>query len=153
VTVTEDVPVLVSLEAVIVALPAATPVTSPAAVTVAAAVLLDDQVMLRPVNTLPPASLVTAESWTVAPVWTLGAEGETATVATGIGGGAVTVKPPLPFLPSLDAVIVVVPGATPEIAPLVEIVATPVFELCQSTLRPERTFPPASFRVAVAWAV
>jgi hypothetical protein len=65
----------------------------------------------------------------------------------------VTVNPALPLLPSLDAVIVAVPAATPEIAPVAETIATAVFELCHATLRPDRLFPPASLRIAFACAV
>jgi hypothetical protein len=63
VTVMEEVPVLVSLVAVIVTgPPAATAVTRPLPSTVATAVLFDVQVTVRPVSTLSPASLVTAVS-------------------------------------------------------------------------------------------
>jgi hypothetical protein len=57
-----EVAVLPSLVAVMVALPAATAVTSPDADTVPIAVLLELQVMTRPVSTLLLASRVTAES-------------------------------------------------------------------------------------------
>jgi hypothetical protein len=67
VTVTAAVPVLVSLNAVIVALPAAMAVTSPDAETVLMAGLLELQVITRPVNMLLLASRVTAASWIVAP--------------------------------------------------------------------------------------
>ena len=151
-TVIADVPVLPSLEAVIVALPAATAETRPDAETVAMAALPEDQLMVRPVKTFPLASRVTAESCVVAPACKLAVAGDTATVATGIGGGAVTVNPALPVLPSLEAVIVAVPAATPAIIPLAAIAATPVFELCQLTVRPESEIPAASLRVALACA-
>jgi hypothetical protein len=61
-TVVAAVPVFVSLVAVIVALPAATAVTSPDAETRLTAVLLELQVTTRPVRTLLLASRVTAES-------------------------------------------------------------------------------------------
>jgi hypothetical protein len=48
-----EVPVLPELVAVIVAEPAATPVTTPLEFTVAAAALLVDQVTVCPVMTLP----------------------------------------------------------------------------------------------------
>src|SRR5450830_714704 len=67
VTVTADEPVLPEHAAVIVAEPAATPVTTPFEFTVAAAALLVDQVMVCPVITFPWASLTVAESATVAP--------------------------------------------------------------------------------------
>ena len=58
-------PLFPSLVAVIVVLPAVTPVTRPAAVTVATAVLLDCHVTVRPVSTFPAASFVTAASCVV----------------------------------------------------------------------------------------
>jgi hypothetical protein len=56
------VPVLVSLVAVIVALPAAIAVTRPDAETVLMLVLLEFQLITRPVSTLLLASRVVAES-------------------------------------------------------------------------------------------
>jgi hypothetical protein len=56
------VPVLVSLVAVIVALPAAIAVTRPDAETVLMLVLLELQAITRPVRTLLLASRVVAES-------------------------------------------------------------------------------------------
>jgi hypothetical protein len=62
VTVIEDVPILVSLVAVIVVLPGRTAVTNPFASTVAAASSLELHVTGRPVSVLPFASFVTAVS-------------------------------------------------------------------------------------------
>src|SRR2546430_5826068 len=83
VTVTAAVPVCPSLVAVIVADPAATPVTSPLPSTVATPVLLLDQVTTRPDNGVPFPSLGVAVSCTIWPTCTLGAAGGTATAATG----------------------------------------------------------------------
>jgi len=58
----DDVPVFVSLVAVIVALPAATAVTKPLALTEAMPEFELDQVTTRPVSTLLLASRVVAES-------------------------------------------------------------------------------------------
>jgi hypothetical protein len=66
-TVTAAVPVLVSLVAVIVALPAATAVTRPDDETVLTAVLLELHVTIRPRSTVLFASRVTAASCIVAP--------------------------------------------------------------------------------------
>jgi hypothetical protein len=66
VTVTLAVPVLPSLVAVIVAVPAETPVTTPVDDTVALE-LLDVHVTTRPVSKLPPASRVVAVSVVVPP--------------------------------------------------------------------------------------
>src|ERR1700741_4732327 len=83
----------------------------------------------------------------------LGAAGETETLATGIGAGAVTVKPADPDWPSLDALIVVVPAASAVTVPVPETLATPGLELCQVTLLPVSVFPAASRSVAVAGVV
>lgn len=61
-TVMPALPVLPSLEAVIVAVPFATAVTKPDVETVAIPMLLELHVMTRPVSTLVFASLVTADS-------------------------------------------------------------------------------------------
>ena len=94
VTVTADVPLLPSDVAVMVAEPAATPVTSPLPFTVATAVLLLDQVTTRPDNGLPFASFGVAVSCTVSPTVTLAGEGVTVTLATGTG---VTVTADVPL--------------------------------------------------------
>jgi len=77
------VPLLPSLVAVIVAVPAATPVTRPLVLTVATAVLLLAQVIVRPDRELPFASFGVAVSCTVWPTGTLAVVGLTATEATG----------------------------------------------------------------------
>jgi hypothetical protein len=61
-TVIAEVPDLVSLVAVIVALPAPTAVTTPLADTVATAVALLNHVVVRPVSACPPASVSAAVS-------------------------------------------------------------------------------------------
>src|SRR5437762_14358456 len=82
VTVMAEVPVLPSLVAVIVAGPAATPVTSPLPFTVANAMASLDQVTARPERGVPFASFGVAVSWTVVPASTLADAGVTVTVAT-----------------------------------------------------------------------
>jgi hypothetical protein len=63
VTVSVELPLFVSLVAVIVADPAVTPVTSPVVCeTVATAVLLEPHVMVLPVRVFPSASFVVAVS-------------------------------------------------------------------------------------------
>src|SRR5439155_153955 len=121
VTVIADVPLFPSLVAVIVADPAATPLTRPLPFTVATEVLLLAQVTTRPLSGLPPASLGVAASCTVCPTVTLAVTGLTVTDATGI---ADTVTAAVPFLPSLVAVIVADPAATPLTRPLPLTVAT-----------------------------
>jgi len=113
VTVIEDVPVFVSLVAVMVVVPAATAVTNPFTSTVAAAGLLEIHVTTRPVSTTPFASLVTALSCCVGvtPTTKLADPGVTPTVATGTGLTAIIVVVAL-GADSLVAVIVAVPVAT-----------------------------------------
>jgi hypothetical protein len=82
-TVIEDVPVCVSLVAVIVAVPAPTAVTRPLPDTVATALLSDAQVTVRPVRRVPPASRVVAVNCWVLPTTTLAVAGLTVTLATG----------------------------------------------------------------------
>jgi len=84
VTVTAAVLLFVSLVAVIVAEPAAIPLTTPLLLTVATAVLLLAHVTTRPVSVLPAASLVTALNCRVAPTGRLAVVGLTVTDATGI---------------------------------------------------------------------
>src|SRR2546425_13223519 len=91
VTVMAAVPLCPSLVAVIVAEPAATPVTNPLALTIATAGLLVAQVTARPLRAVPFESLGVAVNWVVAPIAKLAAVGLTVTKATGrvlpVGGG------------------------------------------------------------------
>ena len=59
----------------------------------------------------------------------------------------------VPLFPSLVAVIVAVPGVTPDTSPLLLTAATAVLELDHVTVRPESGFPPASLGVAVSCTV
>src|SRR5438034_9152096 len=101
-----------------VAAPAPTPVTRPLADTVATAVLPLDQLTVRPLSRLPFASFGIAASCTVCPTDTLADAGLMLTDATGAGGAAATVTAALPLFPSLVAVIVAEPAATPVTRPL-----------------------------------
>src|SRR5436309_280396 len=150
VTLIDEVPFLPSLVAVIVAEPGVTPDTSPLLLTVAAAVLELDHVTVRPESGVPPASLGVPVSCTVWPACTDAEGGVTSTDATGTG---VTVIAEVPLFPSLVAVIVAVPGVTPDTSPLLLTVATDVLELDHVTVRPESRVPPASFGVAVSCTV
>src|SRR5438552_2153678 len=150
VTVTDEVPLLPSLVAVIVAVPGVTPDTSPLLLTVATAVLELDHVTVRPESGFPPASLGVAVSCTVWPACTDAEGGVTSTVATGT---FVTLIDEVPLFPSLVAVIVAEPGVTPDTSPLLLTVATAVLELDHVTVRPESGFPPASLGVAVSCTV
>src|SRR5256714_1535336 len=82
VTVIAAVPLFPSLIAVIVAEPAAFPVTRPLPLTFAIVVSLDAHVTVRPESGLPLSSLGVALSCTVRPTGTLAVAGLTVTVAT-----------------------------------------------------------------------
>jgi len=146
---TEAVPDFPSLVAVIVAVPKATPVTTPPLVTVATAVLLDVHVTTRPVSTVPLASFSVAASAPVCPMTIELVAGATVTVATGAG---VTVTVEVPDFPSLVAVIVAVPGAMPVTTPP-DTVATAVLLEVQVTILSVTTTPFASFTVGVSVVV
>src|SRR5438132_1245170 len=150
VTVIDEVPLLPSLVAVIVADPGVTPETTPLLLTVATAVLELDHVTVRPESGAPLASFGVAVSCTVCPACTDAEGGVTSTVATGT---FVTVTDEVPLFPSLVAVIVAEPGVTPETRPLLLTVATAVLELDHVTVRPESGAPSASFGVAVSCTV
>jgi hypothetical protein len=120
--VTLDVPDFPELVAVMVAVPAETPVTVPVD-TVAIPELLVDQVTGWPVIVLPCASLTVADNPTVAPTATEAVDGETVTVVT-TGGEAVTVTAAVPLFPELVAVIVAEPALTPVTTPFAFTVAT-----------------------------
>src|SRR2546421_705109 len=83
ITVTAALPLCPSLVAVMLAVPAALPVTSPLVLTVATAALPLAHATARPVSTLPAASLGVATSCTVLPSFTLAGAGVTVTDATG----------------------------------------------------------------------
>ena len=150
VTVTAEVPVFPSLVAVIAAEPPPTPLTKPLVDTVATAVLPLAHVTGRPLRGLPFASSGVAVSCTLAPVATVAEAGLTATEATGTG---FTVTAELPLFPSLVAVIVAEPTATPVTSPLVETVATAEALVVHVTVRPPSGLPLASSGVAVSCTV
>lgn len=120
-------------------------VTRPLLSTVARLVLLLVQVKLTPVITLLFASYAVAVNWIVLPSFTRGLDGVTTILLI---GGVVTVTVAVPDCPSLVAVIVAVPGATPVTTPAADTVATDVALLVQVTTRPVRMFPAASRVVA-----
>src|SRR5437773_530683 len=150
VTVIVEGPLFPSLVAVIVAVPAALPVTSPLAVTVATPVLLLPQLTGRPDNGLPLASFGVAVSCTVWPTCTDAVLGLTVTDATGT---VLTVIVAVPLCPSLVAVIVAAPAVTPVTTPLPLTVATAVLLLPQLTVRPDNGLPLASFGAAASCIV
>jgi hypothetical protein len=78
---------------------------------------------------------------------------ETETDATGTGEGAFTVRDAEPLTPSLEALIIVAPGASADIIPASLTLATAGTELCHATARPERGVPVTSRAVAAATCV
>src|SRR5438270_142704 len=166
VTVTAAVPLIPSLVAVTVAEPGAPPVTSPVPLTVATPVLLLVHVTTRPNRTLPAASLRVAVSCCTFPTVTVAPAGDSVTDESVSDGtatsdtvprrttvGAVTVTALVPPCPSLVAVIVTEPAATPLTTPLPLTDATPTLLLAHVTVRPLNAVPPASLGVAVSWTV
>src|SRR3989442_1232291 len=149
-TVTVAEPLFPSLVAVIVAVPGATPVTSPLADTVAMPGLELVQVTARPASAFPAASLGVALSGVVPPTTTVAVAGLTTTEATGTLD---TVTATVPLWPSLVAVIAAAPTATPVTKPLAETVATALLLVVQVTTRPLSRLPLASLGVAVSCIV
>src|SRR5690349_301538 len=147
VTVIADEPLLPSEVAVIVAEPAATPVTRPLPLTVATDVVPLAHVIVRPVSALPLASWGVAVNCTVWPAATEADAGLTLTEATGTVT-ALTVRVALPLCPSLVAVMVAEPAATPVARPLASTVAIAELLLAQVTTRPPSAVPQASSGIA-----
>ncbi len=135
------VPDFPSLVATTFAVPTATPVTTPDAETVAAAGLSELHDTTRPPRLVPPASLSVATSATVFPTTTLGAAGDTTTLATGAG---VTATVAVPDTPSHVAVIVTLAGVTPVTSPFGETVATDGLLDVHVTTRPVTIAPATS---------
>src|SRR6267378_4315912 len=146
-TVTEAVPLLPSLLAVMFADPAATAVTMPFADTVATEGASLDQVTARPFSTLPAASFIVAANCSDAPGRNPAEPGVTVTAATGT---TATLIDAVPLCPSLVAVIVAEPTANAPTTPLAETVATLGALLDQVIWRPLRMLPAASRSVAVS---
>src|SRR3989454_874371 len=149
-TVTVALPLCPSLVAVIVAAPAAAPVTTPLELTVATEVLLLDQDTARPDSGAPFASLGVATSCTAPFTCNDAVAGLTLTDATATFA---TVTLAVPLCPSLVAVIVAEPAAAPVTKPLPVTVATDVLLLAHVTVRPDNGAPFASFGVAVSCTV
>ena len=122
-----------SLVAIMVALPGATPVTTPAADTVAIEGALLDHITTRPVSTVPLASRVVALNVTLWPIAVDADDGATVTVATGTFA---TVTVAEPMTPSIVALMTAAPDETAVTIPAPETVATPGDPLDQVTVRP-----------------
>jgi hypothetical protein len=146
VTVTLAAPDLLSLVAVIVAEPAATPVTTPNDETVATEGAELDHVTARSVTTAPVESLTRAVACVVVPTWTDEAASETLTEPTGAG---LTVIAALAATVSADAVITAAPVFSARTSPESETDATVTSELLQETGIFATTAPLWSCGVAV----
>jgi hypothetical protein len=149
-TVTVAEPVLPSLVAVMVLVPAARAVTTPSELTDATLLVPELHAMGRPVRTLLFASLSVAVAWVVAPTVMDEEARETATLATGT---LLTVRAAEPLCPSLVAVMLHVPTPTEVTIPEGPTVATAALLVDQATDRPINTLLLASFRVALACVV
>jgi len=145
-----DAPLCPSLVAVIVAVPTAGAVTRPPLFTVATVGLLLAHVITRPLKGLPLASRGVAVSCTVCPTVTVAVGGLTVTDATGT---LVDVMAAVPFALSHAAVMMAAPAASAVTSPVPFTVATPALLIVHVTTRPVKTFPFASFGVAVSCAV
>ena len=145
VTVTVAAPVLLSLVAMMFAVPAVTAVTTPVCETVATAELSELHATERPVRVLPLASFNVAVAWEVPIAVMLAGDSETLTVAT---GAALTVMLDVPVFPSLVAVIVAEPALIAVTTPLASTEAIPAALEDQITTRPVRRFPFESFTAA-----
>src|SRR5690349_13238672 len=100
----------------------------------------------RPLNALPLASFGVAVNWNVLCTVIVADAGVTSTLAT---GACVTETMVVPLLPSLVAVIVADPIATPRTRPVPSTLAMVGALLCQVTVRPDNWLPFASVSVAV----
>src|SRR5438552_14368850 len=130
VTVTDAVPLLPSLVAVIVAVPTPVAVTRPVPSTVATPGASLPHVMARPDSGFPAESRSVAVSCPVRPSLRSRWPGATPTVTTGT---SVTVTDAVPLLPSLVAVIVAVPTPTALTRPVPSTVAAAGATLPQAT--------------------
>jgi hypothetical protein len=145
-TVTVAKPETPSLAAEIVAVPAATAVTSPVLVTDAFVASDELHVTTRPVRTAPVEEVVTALSCCVLPMLSVAVAGVTVTAATGIG---LIVMVAVPCFPSLVAVIVTVPTAIAVTIPACVTVAFVLSVLLHATVRPVSGAPVKSSVAAV----
>ena len=145
-TVTVAVSLCPPLDAMIEAVPAALPVTTPELLTVATVVAVELHVTTRPVR-MPPAESrsVAVNAW-VCPTKIDAVAGAMVTEATGT---FTTVRVAVPLLVSLVAMMEVEPSATLVATPAPLIVATPVLVDVHETERPVKTPPAESYRVAV----
>src|SRR6266513_1961520 len=140
---------------VVLSVPVATPVASvvPLGCVRVFPVPVAARTTVAPLIGLPPASF-TVTVMVELPLPAVSDAGAAATVdCEADTAPAVTVTPALPFFPSLVAVMVAGPGATPVTRPVALTVAVEVLELVHVTVRPVRMLPLASLSVAVSCTV
>ena len=136
--------------AVIVAVPLATAVTSPADDTVATLVLDEAQVTVAPDMVFPPESLTVGVTVAVSPTATNDRlVGDRVTDAAAV----LTVTAIVALTDPEVAVIVAVPLATAVMSPTDDTVAALVFDELQVTVAPDMAVPPESLTVGVMVAV
>jgi hypothetical protein len=155
VTVMLEVPDTSAVLAVMVAVPALTPVTTPLVLTRAIPTLLLLQTKVWPGMTVPSALNARAVNCVVAPASTLAVAGETVTRATvgGGGGGSVTVILALPATPLVVAVMLAEPAPTAVTSPAAFTVADCGLLLVHANVRSGTTRPLASRALAVSCTV
>lgn len=146
--VTVAAPVCPSLVPMIDAVPAAIAVTRPVGETVATSGLALDQATLRPVRTFPETSRSVTVAWVVWPRVRVADPNDTATDATGAGGGALIVTEAVAVTASAPAVMVAAPALTPVSSPVDEMLATAGFDDDHTTARFGMVAPLASRTVA-----
>jgi hypothetical protein len=144
------VPLFVSLVAVMIAVPGATAVTTPAADTVATGLLFELHETGRSVTTLPTLSFTVGVRAKVCVTSIALVGGASVTLATGI---FVTVTNEVPLLPSLVAVIVAAPILSAVITPDDETLTVVASLEPHVTTRPVNTPPIESLVTADSCAV
>lgn len=148
-TVTVKDPDLPPADAVMIAVPAFSPLMSPDDETPATVGALLDHVTVV-LSFAPLGSRTVAVACSVCPTVTLALGAVTVTLAT---VGAVTTSVALDVMPSTVPEMDTVPAPTAVTAPRLDTVAIEVFELFHVTVRPVMMFPDASVAVAVACVV
>jgi len=130
--------------------PTLSPDTNPAFDTNTFDESLDVQRISRPTSVPPMLSRAEADNCSVCPTLIMVEGALTTTLATGTG---TTVMVTVPLWPSLVALIVVEPDATPTSSPASEMVPTEAFEDRQVTTRPVNVAPLAAIVAATSCRV
>jgi hypothetical protein len=153
VTVNDAEPLIPSIVAWIDDVPAAFAVATPDDDSDATVVFDDAHVAVLPLSTLPFESFATACAWAVWPTAMLDESSVTTTEAVLAGGGTLTVSDAEPLMPSTVALIETEPAAFAVTRPVVDTVATDVFDAVHVALFPVSSMPLESIGIACACAV